>query len=141
MSGMGGLDDWLSKVEDFADEVPDLGARTLTESIDDQLRSATGGDGALSRHKGGAATIESDVTNRSAEVRASGSMGVWAIIEDGTRPHTVNARPGSALWTPYGPKAMVQVSGIAAPHTWTNGVEIGMPQVEQALDAEFAKLG
>jgi hypothetical protein len=138
---MADLDHWLGDVERFADAAATIGAESLSEAVDEALRAATGGDGALSHRRGGAATVRTDAQGRQAEVAADGDMGVWAIIENGTSGHQTRAYAGSALATPYGPKSMVTVAGMAANNTWSNGVDDGMVRVAETLDTEWGKLG
>jgi hypothetical protein len=138
---MADFDAWVGEVEKFADDAAGLGADAWSVSIEDALRADTGGDGRLSRDRhGGAATVTVEVNGREADVNGTGSMGTWSIIENGTQPHTIQAKQGSALMTPYGPKSMVQHMGAEAKHTWTNGVDEGVNRVTETLTHEWGRI-
>ena len=139
---MDDFDAWVEQVEGFADAAAGIGAEAWSQAIEDALRSDTGGDGHLSNdRRGGAATVTVESRGTEADINGTGSMGTWSIIENGTAPHTIQAKEGSALMTPYGPKSMVQHQGAVAKQTWSRGVDDGVVQVEQTLDAEWGKIG
>lgn len=138
--GMSDLEAWHDRISDFADSAADVAADSMSEAIDESLRSDTGGDGALSRHDGGTATVDTNANGSDAQVTAGGSMAVWGILEHGTQPHTVQARRGSALMTPYGPKSMVQHQGTNPRETWSNGIDDGEPRMLRAVDDEWEQV-
>lgn len=114
----------------------------LARAVDEQLRADTGGDGALSRGKSlGRADVDVDAGRTSADVSGAGSIGLWALLEHGSRGHTVTAERGRVLATPYGPRPQVKVSGVPARRTWSKGVEAGMELVERDADKAWSKVG
>lgn len=130
------------RAERMTQQWPNAAAALVERAVTAELRSATGGDGALSHDKGGGrATV---MTRRrgqgAATVEAAGSIGTWAILQRGTRPHTVNARRGKVLRTPYGPRRTVRVSGVRGRRTWTQGVDDGLPQARASARAAFREV-
>jgi hypothetical protein len=112
----------------------------LAERISSELRAATGGDGRLSRHPGGAADVSQEAGQGSADVSASGNRGVWGILEKGTTPHITRAKGRGLLRTPYGPRPFVRVSGVPARRTWSRGVEAGTPDVIRSAETTFKEV-
>jgi hypothetical protein len=72
-------------------------------------------------------------------VAAAGSAGLWAILEHGTSAHTIRARNVRALTTPFGPRRMVQVSGVSARQTWSKGAASALVQAERDAAEAFAE--
>jgi hypothetical protein len=132
---------WARDVQRFADDWPADGIEVVDQAITDRLRADTG-DGGLSHGRGmGRATTR--VTKRAgeAEVAADGSMRVWGIIEGGTSAHTVTAKRGKMLRTPYGPRRSVHVSGIPARHTFTEGADTGLDAAARDAESAWARVG
>lgn len=104
----------------FAKDWPHEGAVIIERAVTAELRSAPGGGNVPGV---GRATVEVESSAGSADVSAAGSMRVWSWVENGTRAHDVNARPGGYLRTPYGPRRRVHVSGWRATGAWSNGIQ------------------
>lgn len=135
MSGAATVRGWAKDVKRFADDWPRQGGDVLKRAVDAELRGDTGGDGAMGTL--GRASVEVTARPAEADVVGAGSRAVWAILEGGTRAHTVTGKgPRGLLRTPYGPRRRVNVSGAPAKRTWSRGVERGMAAVE--ADAERA---
>lgn len=135
MSGSAVAQGWADSIRSFASDAPTLGATTAAATIEQQAAADTGGDGRLSNHKSGAATVSVEGGQGEATAEAGGSLGVWAILEDGTSAHDVRPRNGRFLMTPMGPRRMVHVRGVAARGTWSKGVAAGMVEAERELMA------
>src|SRR5690348_6185709 len=122
---MAGAGDSLRRLAQRAERMerqwPADAAAQVERVVTADLRSATG-DGALSRLSGGRATVVVRRSAGGATVEAGGNRGLWAILERGTKPHTVTAKRGRLLRTPAGPRPRVQVSGVRARKTWSQGV-------------------
>lgn len=128
---------WAFDVRAFAGEAPRRSADAAAEVVERVLASDSGGDGALRNAPWGAATVSvEDWGREEAAVMASGSMGVWTVLEAGTRGHRIWAR-GRALITPYGPRRFVDVEGMSAKGTWTKGKAGGLAVAEREADAAF----
>jgi len=141
-SGAATVHQWAREIQRFADDWPAQGADVLQRAITSQLQADTGGDGGLSHARNlGRANVEVDAAAGSADINGSGSMAVWVMLEHGTRAHDVRAGRGRVLRTPFGPRTVVRVSGMAAKRTWTRGVEAGMPQVARDGDAAWSRVG
>lgn len=136
MNGAAVVEGWARAVARFADEWPNRGAAVASRRVDAIVAADTGGDGRLSNYRGGRATVAVEEGGGEAAVRADGSLGLWSILEEGTKAHTVRARPGGFLATPFGPRRMVQVAGVHARQTWTKGAAAGLVAAERdAYDA------
>lgn len=121
-----------TRAERMERQWPTDAAALVERAVTDHLRSATG-DGALSHDKGGGrATVTVRRRGGSATVEASGSMGVWAIVQNGTRAHDVVAKRGRVLRTPAGPRNRVRVSGVRGRRTFTRGVTAAGPAVRRS---------
>jgi hypothetical protein len=141
-SGAGTVHQWARDIERFADDWPAQGATVLQRAVEQQLRADTGGDGGLSHARDlGRASVDVDPGRASADVLGAGSMAVWVMLEHGTRGHDVRAGRGRVLRTPYGPRRVVHVSGMAAKRTWSSGVQAGMPQVARDGEAAWSRVG
>jgi hypothetical protein len=138
MSAGSGLDRLAANAARFADEWPRDGADLIRTRMDAALKADTGGDGRFSHARMGAGAVDVSASSGGAQVSAGGSSGVWTWLEHGTRGHTSNANPRSALRTPYGPKARVKVGGMAAKRTWTRNVA---PAIAAATADAKARLG
>ena len=88
----------------------------------------------------GAGDVDVSGGHGDAQVGAAGSHGVWTWLEHGTRPHVVQAATGRALRTPYGPRARVQVSGMAAKRTWTSNVGRAVDAAADDARARLARM-
>jgi len=133
---------WARDVQRFADDWPAAGAEVVDETITARLRADTGGDGGLSHGRGlGRATTRITKRRGEAEVSADGSMRVWGILEGGTSTHTVKARGGGFLRTPYGPRRTVTVSGVPARRTFTEAAETGLQAAARDAEAQWARIG
>lgn len=140
MAAGDGLRRLAKRAERMEREWPRDAARDLERVVTGNLRAATG-DGALSHgRRMGKATVDVHGSAGKATVEAGGSMAVWAIIEAGTKPHTVRAGRGGVLRTPFGPRPAVTVSGAPARRTWTRGVARGMPAVETSAERAFRNM-
>lgn len=129
-----------TRAERFERQWPGDAAALVGRAVTAELRSATG-DGALSRDKSrGRATVATRKRGGTAVVEADGNMGVWAIIQSGTRAHTVDAGAGKVLRTPQGPRRRVRVSGVRARRTWTRGVADGMPKAKASAQRAFGEV-
>jgi hypothetical protein len=135
MSGAADIRGWARDISRFGVVAPGEAIDVVDEAITDQLRRDTGGDGAFSRgRKLGKATTRVTARPGEAQVSASGSTAVWSILEDGTTAHTVTAKRGKVLRTPYGPRSRVQVGGVPPRHTFTRGAEAGLDAAEAELE-------
>ena len=56
-------------------------------------------------------------------------------------PHTVNAKAGGFLRTPYGPRRKVNVSGMAAKKTWDKGAGKAVDAARRDAAAAFVEGG
>lgn len=137
MSGSDEIRAWVLDVKRFSEESPRRGAEAAAEVVERFLFDDTGGDGAFSNAPWGAATVTvEDWGREEAVVMATGSMGIWAILENGTKGHKIYAR-GRALSTPYGPRRFVEVKGARAKETWSRGSVAGLVAAEQEIEATF----
>ena len=126
-----------ARVERMADTWPREASQIVQRDAERQLRAATG-DGSLSGGRDlGRATVTVKASAGRASVAQSGSARVWAIVEGGTKPHTVKARRGKLLRTPYGPRPSVTVAGTPAKRPWSRAVTSAMPQVEASARRAF----
>ena len=91
----------------FADDWPRQGAEVAAGVLRGQL--AADGGGTFSKAPGMSARVEVRPGSGSAE--AVGVGGGWTWLQHGTRPHTVNAKAGGFLRTPYGPRRRVDDHG------------------------------
>jgi hypothetical protein len=128
---------WAADARRFVAEWPNHGATVAAGEITRYVASDTGGDGRLRNHPSGPATVEIEAGDGEAAAVAAGSLAVWAILEYGTKPHRIAARPGGFLNTPFGPRRMVQVSGMAARQTWSNGAVAGSAEAVRDAEAAF----
>jgi hypothetical protein len=128
-------------VRRFVDDWPADAADVVNESIRRRL-AADIGDGTFSHGRTmGRATTRITVRGGSAEVAADGSRRVWGILEGGTSPHVVRARPGRMLRTPFGPRPTVRVSGVRARRTFTEGADDGLTRAARDAESAFARVG
>lgn len=129
-------------VRRFDRDAPGDAIDVVDDEITRQLRADTGGDGSLS-HGRGLGTASTTVTKGKgeAEVAASGSMRVWGIVERGTSAHTVDAGPGRAVRTPYGPRRRVHVGGAAGRDTFSASCGRGMDRAAKELEQAWAGVG
>jgi hypothetical protein len=133
---------WADSVARFADTWPADGAKVVDETIQARLRADTGGDGGLSRGRSmGRATTRIVKGTRSADVVAAGSRRVWGILEGGTSAHTVTAKNGKLLRTPYGPRPAVNVAGVSARHTFTEAADDGLDKASRDAEQAWARVG
>src|SRR3954468_18609447 len=115
------------------------GADTLVEALERALVRDTHGDRRLSNLDGAAPPPRVTTREDSAEVTAGGA--VWAILENGTRAHTIRPRRGKALhigdeWR-AGP---ARVRGVRGRHTYTRAVEQATQAVFDAQRVEWERL-
>ena len=127
---------WAEAIVSFGNDWPTSGAEVCADMVRQQVALDTGGDSRLSNHVGGGVDVVIESGDGEADVRAAGSLGEWAILENGTDAHVILPRAGRYLLTPMGPRRMVHVQGVAARETWTQGVDSGI--VEAQRDAEQA---
>lgn len=118
---------------------PQTAAGLTNAAITKALHATTGNDGKLSRSKMGAARVKTSKGKGPASVEEAGSNGVWAIVNDGTRDHVVDAKPGSALRTPRGPRRRVNVAGRRGLKVWDKGVKASAKQRTRSGDQAFTK--
>jgi hypothetical protein len=119
----------------FADDWPRQGAEVAAGVLRSQL--AADGGGTFSKAPGMSARVEVRPGSGSADVVGVG--GGWTWLQDGTRPHTVNAKAGGFLRTPYGPRRRVNVSGMAAKGTWDKGAGRAVDAAARDAAAAFSK--
>jgi hypothetical protein len=132
---------WARDITRFGVVAPGEVIDVVDEAIVDQLRRDTGGDGAFSLgRKLGKATTRVTARPGEAVVAASGSRSVWGILEGGSTAHTVKAKRGKLLRTPYGPRPSVRVSGVPARHTFQRGAETGLDKAEAELERMWGGL-
>lgn len=107
------------------------------------LNADTGGDGALSRFRGGGPkarvklTARYGVTLSEATVEAAGAGAIWSWLEDGTGGHRVAARNAEALATPSGVFEEVHVSGRRPLRTWRRAVDPVLPRCDADADRRW----
>ena len=140
MSGSAAVDGWADAIRSFGDGWPTVGAQACADAITQVALLDTGGDSRLSNHVGGTIGVSVDARAGEATVMADGARGVWAILEWGTQAHEIRPRNGRYLMTPYGPRRMVQVEGVAARHTWTTGAAAGMTEAERSADEAWGEV-
>jgi hypothetical protein len=133
---------WATAVRRFVEAAPGEAIAPVDEAITARLRRDTGGDGAFSRGRNlGRATTNVRRSNGEAEVTSAGSRAVWGILQGGTVAHVVRAAPGRYLATPSGPRRLVNVSGVSARHTFTEGAAAGIDDAERDIERRWAQLG
>ena len=119
---------------------PGDAAELVERAVTGELRSATG-DGTFSRGRDmGRATVKIRKRGTGVSVEADGSMGVWAIVERGTRAHDVVAGRGKLLRTTQGPRKRVRVSGVRGRRSWSRGVQSAMPRVKSSAQSAFREV-
>jgi hypothetical protein len=133
---------WARDVEAFAREQPAELAEVIDERVTEQLRRDTGGDGALSNGRAlGRATTRIDARVGEAEVRADGSIGLWRLLESGSKPHEIAAPRGRLLRTPYGPRRSVHVRGVRGRRTFSTGAQRGLTDASREMQQRWAQIG
>jgi hypothetical protein len=133
--------DFGRDVRRFADTWPADGIELVDKAITDRLRADTG-DGGLSHGRNmGRATTRITARKGEATVDADGSRRVWGILQGGTSTHTVTARPGRFLRTPYGPRRQVTVTGVRARRTFTEGADKGLADATKDAESTWSRLG
>ena len=135
MTAAAALDRLARDVARFADDWPRQGAEVAAGVLRGQL--AADGGGSFSKAPGMSARVEVRPGSGSAE--AVGVGGGWTWLQDGTRSHTVNAKAGGFLRTPYGPRRTVNVSGMAAKNTWGKGAGKAVAAAARDATAAFSK--
>jgi hypothetical protein len=120
----------------FADDWPRQGAEVAAGVLRSQL--AADGGGTFSKAPGMSARVEVRPGAGSAEVVGVG--GGWTWLQNGTRAHSVAARGGGFLRTPYGPRRTVHVEGMAAKNTWTNGAGRAVDAARRDAVSSFARV-
>lgn len=139
-AGGDGLRRLAQRAERMQERWPRDAATEVERVVTSALHAATG-DGALSHGRNlGRATVEVEARPGAASVTAGGSMGVWAIINRGTRAHDVVAAPGRPLSTPYGPRQRVHVAGAPGKQVWPRAVTAAMPRVRASADEAFREV-
>ncbi|HKV67682.1 MAG TPA: hypothetical protein VJN72_06300 [Gaiellales bacterium] len=117
-SGAATVRQWSADIQRFVDDWPAQAAEVLARAVDERARADTGGDGRFSHGKKlGRADVDVDAGRTSADVFGAGSIGLWAILENGTR------------------------KGVQARRTWTRGVDAGMALVERDADTAWQRVG
>ena len=123
-------------------------ADEISDTIRQQVRADTGGDGRLSGMgpRGGQLDVQSrpDSGADAALALTPTAPGIAAILEHGTRPHEVAAARGrksralkvAGQWV-TGP---VLVRGSPAKHTWSRGVDAGTHAAVTAAGDQFKKV-
>jgi hypothetical protein len=142
MSGASTIAAWARDVERFEREAPGDAIAVVDDAITARLHADTGGDGALSHgRKLGRASTEITKRPGEAQVSAGGSQAVWGILQGGTVAHTIVARPGRPMATPYGPRQRVRVGASRARHTFTEGADKGITAAQRDLEQAWTKVG
>ena len=137
MSAGDALDRLARDAARFADEWPRDGADLIAERMVSALRADTGGDGRFSHVPDGCRRRR---RHRRVRLRRRGRCRLQGCGRGwNTEPAVTSSRrpPGKALRTPYGPRARVKVSGMAAKRTWTSNVGRA---VDAAADDARARL-
>lgn len=133
---------WARDVGDFPERALPDAIDVVDQAITQRLRADTGGDGAFSRGRNlGRASTTVTTGAGEAVVSASGGMAVWAILQGGTSGHEVRARRGRVLATPFGPRPVVHVGGVAARRTFSEAAERGLDDAERRLTEAWARVG
>jgi hypothetical protein len=123
------------EVARFADDWPRHGAEVAAGVLRGEL--AADGGGSFSNAPGMSARVEVRPGSGSAEVVGAG--GGWTWLQHGTRAHTVNARSGGFLRTPFGPRRRIEITGMAAKGTWTKGAGRAVDAAQRDAAAAFSK--
>ena len=143
MTGAQVVEGWARAVRGFGRDWPAAGAHAGAERVAQLVARDTGGDGRFTNMRGGAATVEVAARPSEAEIRAAGNPGLWAILEHGTKAHTIRPRRRSSatvLSTPYGPRPFVRVSGVRARRTWTKGVRAGLVEARRSAEQAWREV-
>lgn len=126
--------------------VAEAGGKALKKQIDQQAKRDTGGDGRLRNMRGAKLSTKLSTVGTGsvsvATVEASGSLGAWAIVERGSKPHTIAARHRRVSRTlkirgEDWRTGAVRVSGTTGKHTWANTV--GRHLHTTVVDAQAAE--
>ena len=133
--GAAGIRGWARDVARFADDWPRHGAEVAAEIVTAALAGDGGGRFSNAPHM--SARVEVRGGNGSAS--AVGVGGGWTWLEHGTRSHTVNAKGGGFLRTPYGPRRKVEITGMPAKRTWTRGAARAVDAARKDAAAQLAK--
>ena len=150
MSGSATVQQWADAVRRFGEEWPPVGGKAAAGPVRDRVRADTGGDNKFSRMKRGGRTAVRvvPVDASTVDVVAAGNIGLWHILEKGTKPHRVQGKrrgrgkkaKRGLLATPYGPRPYVDVRGVAARRTWTESVVQGMAAAQESADRAWARV-
>lgn len=92
--------------------------------IEAAARADTGGSLRLRNVKGAnrlGSTVKAIGAN---EITVSATPGgPWALLNTGARAHTIRARPGRFLRTPFGPRRSISIPRTRGRHTWDDAVD------------------
>lgn len=122
-------------VRRFADDWPRHGAEIAADVVSAALAADGGGRFSNAPHM--SARVEVRGGGGSADVVGVG--GGWTWLQHGTRAHTVTAKGGGFLRTPYGPRRSVNVEGMAAKRTWDRGAARAVDAATRDAATQFAK--